>query len=69
MKRAVRKVEGVPYYRHVVRYTLASGKRRRMVRWSPGAPWVYEEVGRELCERFGLEGIRPGSVTIRAEQP
>lgn len=59
-------IENVPYYRFVVRYTLATGQRRRMVRWSPGAPWVYEEVGRELCDRFGLEGIKPGSVTINS---
>jgi len=61
---AVRYIEGVPYRRYVVRYTLRSGKRRRMVRWSPGPPWVREEIARELCERFGLDGIAPGSVTI-----
>jgi hypothetical protein len=60
------KIEGVPYERFVIRYTLTSGERRRMVRWSPGFPWIREEIGRELCERFGIEGIKPGSVTIRA---
>jgi hypothetical protein len=64
VKRRTLCIEGVPYYRHVVRYTLTSGQRRRMVRWSPGAPWVYQEVGRELLERFGLEAIKLGSVTI-----
>lgn len=57
-------VEGVPYYRFVVRYTLRTGQRRRMVRWSPGFPWVREEIARELVERFGIEAIKPGSVTI-----
>jgi len=57
-------IEGVPYHRHVVRYTTADGKRRRMVRWSPGRPWVYDEVGRELLDRFGADGIKPRSVTI-----
>jgi hypothetical protein len=36
-----------------------------MVRWSPGPPWVRDEVGRELVERFGVEGIKAGSVSIR----
>lgn len=57
-------VEGVPWYRHVVRYSLTDGTRRRMVRWSPGFPWIREEVGRELADRFGIEGIKPGSVSI-----
>lgn len=62
----VRMIEGVPYQRFRVRYTLASGSRRRMMRWSPGFPWVRDEVGRELVDRFGLTGIRPHSVTIRS---
>jgi hypothetical protein len=57
-------IEGVPYHRFRVRYTLADGRRRTMVRLSPGFPWVREEIARELVERFGLEGIKPGSVTI-----
>jgi hypothetical protein len=60
----VKLIEGVPYHRFLVRYTLSDGRRRRMVRWSPGGHWVYEEVGRELCERFGLDGIKAGSVTV-----
>jgi hypothetical protein len=64
---AVRHVEGVPYHRFRVRFQLADGRRRSWVRWSPGSPWVYEEVGRELADRFGLEGIKPHSCTIDAE--
>jgi len=64
VKRAVRLIEGVPYTRFTVRYTLVTGQRRRMTRWSPGYPWVREEVARELCARFDLDGIKPGSVTI-----
>lgn len=64
MKARKLQIEGVPYERFVVRYTLTSGQRRRMVRWSPGLPWIREEVARELCARFGLESIKPGSVTI-----
>jgi hypothetical protein len=63
---SIRFVENVPYMRYLVRYTLATGQRRRMVRWSPGGRFVYEEVARELSERFGIEGIKPGSVTICA---
>jgi hypothetical protein len=60
-------IEGVPYHRHVVRFRLADGRRRRLVRWSPGAPWVYDEVGRELLERYGANGVRERSCTIREE--
>ncbi len=66
MSAPVKWVEGVPYRRFTVRYRLASGERRRMVRWSPGFPWIREEVARELLSRFDLEDIKPGSVTIRA---
>lgn len=58
-------IEGVRYHPFVVRYTLADGRRRRMTRWSPGFPWVRDEVGRELLDRFELDGIRAGSVSIR----
>jgi hypothetical protein len=65
----VRYIENVPYYRFHVRYTLANGKRRRMTRWSPGFPWVRDEIARELVERFSLDGIKPGSVTIESAEP
>lgn len=58
-------LEGVPYYPFVVRFRLTNGKRRRWVRWSPGHPWVRNEVARELIATFGDE-IKNGSVTIRA---
>ena len=60
----VKYIEAVPYVRFIVRYTLTAGQRRSMVRWSPGVHWLRDEVGRELCDRFGLDGIKPGSVTI-----
>ncbi len=63
---AVRYVEGVPYYRHRVRFTLADGRRRCWVRWSPGAHWVYEEVARELAGTFGIDGVKPHSCSIEA---
>ena len=63
------RIEGVSYYAFVVRYTLADGRRRRMVRWSPGWPWVRDEVGRELVARFGVDGIKPRSVSIRMRAP
>ena len=61
-----RTIEGVPYHRFVIRYTLTDGRRRRMVRWSPGFPWIREEIARELDATFGIEAIKPGSVTIRS---
>ena len=57
-------IEGVPYFRFLVRYRLADGARRRMFRRSPGFPWVRSEVARELADRVGLENVKPGSVTI-----
>ena len=69
MQAHVRHVENVPYYKFRIRYRLATGERRTMVRWSPGFPWVRDEIGRELVERFGLEGIAPGSVTIAEVKP
>jgi hypothetical protein len=58
-------VEGVTYRPFRVRFRLADGRRRAWVRWSPGFPWVRSEVGRELWERFGAEGVRAGSASIR----
>jgi len=58
-------IEGVTYYRFAVRFTLADGRRRRRYYWSPGFPWVYDEVGQSLLNEFGLEGIKPHSCTIR----
>lgn len=60
-------IEHVRYERFVVRFTLADGRRRRIVRWSPGPPWVRDEVGRELLDTYGLEGIKPKSCTITHE--
>lgn len=59
-------IEGVRYRPFVVRFRLADGTRRRITRWSPGFPWVRDEVGRELLDAYGLDGIKPRSVTIRA---
>jgi len=64
----VKSIEGVPYYRFRVRYRLADGRHRVMTRLSPGYPWVREEVCRELVERFGLEGVKAGSVSIEEVQ-
>lgn len=61
-------IEGVRYYPFIVRYRLADGRRRRMRRWSPGFPWVREEVARELQDRFDVTDIQAGSVRISAEK-
>ena len=57
-------VEGVPWYRHVVRYTTTDGEREEFVIWSPGEPWVRMEVSRTLAGTPGILNIKPGSVTI-----
>lgn len=60
-------VEGVTYHRFRVRYTLSDGRRRCMTRWAPALVYAREAVLRELVERFGLEGIKANSVTIRID--
>lgn len=62
----VKTIENVPYHRFVVTFRLVDGRRRRWFRWSPGWPWVYEEVARELLETFGATGLWPRSCRIRA---
>lgn len=41
-------IEGVSYSRYRITFTLADGRRRRWVRWAPGANWMCEAVRREL---------------------
>ena len=67
--KTVKHVEGVPWYRHVVRYTTAAGKRVKFVFWSPGDPWVRMEVSRTLAGSPGIREIKPGSVTITRSCP
>jgi len=46
-----RTYEGVPYRRYSVRFKTVSGKRVRVYFWSPGPPWIGEEVTRMLNDR------------------
>lgn len=57
-------VEGVPYYPFRVCFTLADGRRRSWVRWSPGYTWIYDSVARELHDTFGFGGVKERSCTI-----
>jgi len=57
-------IEGVRYYRFRVTFRMTTGQRRSWIRWSPGQPWVFEEVGRELLERFGISGVKAGSCKV-----
>lgn len=57
-------IEGVRYWRFQVIYRLSDGRRRQLIRWSPGFPWVYKEVVRELLERHGETGVKPHSAMI-----
>jgi hypothetical protein len=59
-------IEGVTYYRFRVRFRLVDGRRRSWVRWSPALEWARQEVGRELYESFGSDGVKPHSCTIEA---
>lgn len=47
MANPVRYFESVPYRRWVISFVDHGGRRRRVVRWSPGRPWVAEEFDRE----------------------
>ena len=62
-----RLVEGVPHYRFHVSLVLTTGKRVRLVHWSPGYPWVRAEVTQRLMNLYRVDEIKPGSVTIRQE--
>lgn len=60
-------VEGVVYRRFVIRYTVSVDgrpRRRKMIRWSPGIPWIRMEIARELDSQYGIENIKPRSVSI-----
>jgi hypothetical protein len=46
----VRVIEGVAYTRFRVRWREA-GQRRQLTLWSPGRPWLEEEVARALTAR------------------
>lgn len=59
----VKVIEGVPYHRYVVKFQLADGRRRRWVRWSPGEPWIREELVREFEARFDLNELAPNTCT------
>jgi hypothetical protein len=56
-------IEGVEYYRFRIYFRLANGKRRLWYRWSPGDPWAYDSIARELSDRFSPSEIR-GPVRI-----
>ena len=65
----VRYIEGVPYYKFRARFRLVSGERRQRTYWSPGYPWVRTEVARSLGAEFGIENIKPQSVTLTQVTP
>lgn len=48
---ATKRIEGVPYYRFRLAFKSADGKRRQATLWSPGHPWLGEEVTRYLNNR------------------
>lgn len=57
-------VEGVRYYRFHIRFRLADGTRKRITRWAPALMYMRESLARELVDRYGSDGIAPGSVRI-----
>lgn len=62
-------IEGVEYHRHVARYTLRDGRRRRMVRWAPAPQYAAEAVLRELTARFNPGDVRPDVCITRRDTP
>jgi len=61
--------EGVPYYPFSVRYRTKGGKRKSLTIWSPGEPWVRDEIARYFEEHVGVENITPRSVSYRLKKP
>lgn len=59
-------VEGVRYYRFIVRFRWADGRRARWVRWAPAVVFMREQLIRELdAKDIESEMLRPRSCTIR----
>ena len=49
-------IEGVPYFRYLVRYVTTHGRRRTKVLYSPGRPWIGEAVRRWIaCEDIDVK--------------
>ena len=69
MARAPRMVEGVAYWPFVVRFQLADGRRRVRAHWAPAYEFARQEITRALVERYGFDGLKPRSVTIRQVAP
>ena len=59
-------IEGVPYLRYRVTFRDRSGKRWRLMHWSPGPPWIGAEVTRLLNEEHDVE---PGATVIIQPAP
>lgn len=56
-------IEGVPYTPFLLRFRGADGKPKRRVLWSPGLPWLREEVSRYLIAHDVPKG---STCTIRS---
>jgi len=55
-------IEGVPYQRFVIRFTLADGRRRKWVRWAPYPQAMADALRREFHDRD--VPIKPGSKVV-----
>jgi hypothetical protein len=51
---AIKLVEGVPYSRFRVEFRDTTGKRHRLTHWSPGHPWLVEEIRRLLSDCYDV---------------
>ena len=60
--------EGVPYHRYRVEFTTESGERCRLFHWSPGLPWLREEVTRMLNDR-GDVAAGSDVIVAREDEP
>jgi hypothetical protein len=65
MNLRTRTYQGVSYSAFRVRFKLTTGDIKRWIRWSPGFPWIVEEITREIQDRFESGDILPRSLTIR----
>lgn len=54
-------IAGVEYFPFVISFKLASGKRRRWIRWAPYYGALYDSVCRELHDRFAESELPRGS--------
>lgn len=63
-------LEGVDYYRFVIRFRWKDGRKTKWVRWAPAESYARQCTLRELsAQGIDPEDLSPGSLCIVQEDP